>query len=145
MVAQTFRHNNEKYTKEAISDLKEANEISDLVKKLAKVNISLQKHSQKFRELKENKPEEHLGYFPYSSLDVYEKEIKKLKELESKLLQKSSEVRNQKQKEQQNKENELKRSHCSYCKSKPPTNHYIYSEKNKILKPRKRNASLFDE
>jgi hypothetical protein len=102
--------------------------------------------------MKASKPEE-VSYHSYSmyssgdnnSLERYEKEIKKLREFQTKLLQKSSKIREQKQKDQRNKVYELKSSHCSYCKNKPPTNHYIYSTKNKILKPRKRNASLFNE
>ncbi|CAG8800836.1 23626_t:CDS:2, partial [Gigaspora margarita] len=75
MDAQTFRRNNEKYTKEAIKDLEEAKKTSNLEKQLIK--------------LKANKPKDHLGYFPYSNLDVYEKEIKKLEEFKKELLQKN--------------------------------------------------------
>jgi len=76
-------------------------------------------------------------------LNNYEKEVKKLKEFENELLQNSSKIREQKQREQQEKDYELETFHCTYCKSKPPTNHYIYSTKNKVLKPRKRNADPY--
>ena len=96
MDTYTFRHKNEKYTKEAIKDLKEVKEIGDLEEKYTKIRSFLRKHSQNFKELQVNKPKDHLGYFPYSNLDVYAKEIKKLGEVEKECLQKFNETRENK-------------------------------------------------
>ena len=147
MDTYTFRSRVEEYTEKASKDLEDVRKINDLDKQCGKISFDLWDHERNFNELKQGKPEEYIdNYYPWKgkySLNNYEKEIKKLKDFESELLQKSGKIREQKQKEQQNKEWELKTSRCSYCKSKPPANHYIYSTKNKELKKRKRNAYLY--
>ena len=113
MDAYTFRYKNEKYTKEVIKDLKEVKEIGDVEEKYTKIRSFLRKHSQNFKELQVNKPKDHLGYFPYSNLDVYAKEIKKLSEVERECLQKFDKARENKKndinKKSKNKNNSSKK------------------------------------
>jgi hypothetical protein len=85
---QVFINKVERYTKEAIKDFKKIKESSGLESQLTEVQNCLRKHSEKFKELMKNKPQGHLGYYLYSDPDIYQREIKKIKELEGKLLQK---------------------------------------------------------
>jgi len=76
----TFRDKVEKYTKEAIKDLKEAKEINDLEQQCGKVSFDVRKHKQNLEELKRGKPEDisyYENYLPFN-LDKYEKKIKEL-------------------------------------------------------------------
>ncbi|CAG8615742.1 5011_t:CDS:2 [Diversispora eburnea] len=63
--------------------------------------------------------------------------------IEEETRNKLDKIKSQTQKEQQQKDYQLKSSRCSYCKSKPPTIHYIYSTKSKELKSRKRSADPY--
>ena len=108
----TYDFNNkiEKYTEEARKNLEKIKEIADVKKQCREISSCLSTHKRYFNELKIGEPEEYIGNsYPWKgkySLNNYEKEIKKIEELEKKLLKKSSQL------------NKIEKSSCNKCKKK---------------------------
>ena len=125
--------------KEIKKEIGKIEEISDMEERFSLTNSCWIKHRENLNSLTKCLNSLHLERINIdkaSTTDEYSKQIDKLEKMWNKF---SDEV-SEKEKEQQEKEYQLKASHCSYCKSKPSAEHYIYSEKNKELKQRKRNA-----
>ncbi|CAI2186052.1 16284_t:CDS:2 [Funneliformis geosporum] len=130
MSPYTFRSKVEEYMKKAIKELEKVKKIADIEEQCNKISFIVRKHKQNLEELKQGKPEDisyYENYLPFN-LDKYEKKVKELDVYWGEVAGKSNKVREQKQKEQRNKEYELKTSHCAYCKNKPPTDRYVYKE-----------------
>ncbi|WNE40174.1 MAG: hypothetical protein GBAus27B_000241 [Mycoplasmataceae bacterium] len=147
MESSIFRALLERYTKKIDKELVELKKISDLKERENKVSFALKDHQKNLDELKRGKPEHisyHEAYIPFN-LDKYEKKVQELNEYWREVFKESNRIREQGQQGQWENERELRTSCCSHCKAKSPTNHYIYSQKTKELKARKRNAYSYKE
>ena len=126
--------------REIKEEIERAEKISDTRERYRTTNSSLSKHESILNSLESyfNLYLREMGY-SRTPLDKYKEQVDKLKKIEKETVDKLDETTNQNRKNNY----QLKTSYCAYCKSKPPANHYIYSEKNKLLKPRKRNANPY--